>query len=128
MCPAAGLTTEKGKKGRSAMFFRIVFFSILVLELFGCSSMDQISRNSMTEQCYETKFMENDESCLDLEINELEQDLSESDRSIYEMAKRRISDKYQQLYFLRLTSREKRDYLSYIYDGEPPVYYKNSIF
>ena len=84
------------------MFFRIAFFSVLVLELFGCSSMDQAG-NSMSEQCYETEFMENDESCLDVEITELEQDLSESDRSIYEMAKRRISDKYQQLYFLRLT-------------------------
>ena len=110
------------------MFFRIAFFSVLVLELFGCSSMDQMASNSMSEQCYETEFMENDESCLDVEIIELEQDLSESDRSIYEMAKRRISDKYQQLYFLRLTSREKRDYLSYIYDGEPPVYYRNGIF
>ena len=106
----------------------MAFFSILVLELFGCSTMDQMSKISISEQCYETQFMENDDSCLDAEIIQLEQDLSERDRSIYEMAKRRISDKYQQLYFLRLNSREKRDYLSYIYDGEPPVYYRNSIF
>jgi len=44
------------------------------------------------------------------------------------MAKRKISDKYQQLYFLKLSTREKREYLTYLYNGEPPVYYKNGVF
>ena len=82
----------------------------------------------MSERCYESIYMGENEDCLNSEITMLEEDLSDSERSIYEMAKRKISDKYQKLYFLRLSPRERRDYLSYIYNGEPPVYLKRGFF
>ena len=110
------------------MLFRVLLIGFFILELFGCSAIP-IKRNyTISERCYESSYMVQNEECLDSEIIELEEDLSDSDRAIYEMAKRKISDRYQQLYFLRLSPKERRSYLSYIYNGEPPVYQRNGIF
>ena len=119
---------EKYAKGRFMMIIRALFIGIIVLELFGCSSTN-LGEDLVSEQCYESEYMSQNDNCLDSEIYKLEEDLNDRERTIYEMAKRKISDKYHQLYFLRLSPVERRDYLAYLYDGEPPVYMRrNSIF
>jgi len=112
------------------MLFRVLIIGFFILEFFGCSSTETIlaSKDSLPERCYESSYMMHNPECLESEIVGLEEDLDDSDRVIYEMAKRKISDKYQQLYFLKLSTREKREYLTYLYNGEPPVYYKNGVF
>jgi hypothetical protein len=122
------LTDQKEKKRKVNMLFRTVILGFFILEFFGCSSSLFTTEQVVSERCYESSYMGSDDTCLSSEITELEQDLSEGEMAIYEMAKRKISDKYHQLYFLRLSPREKRDFLTYIYNGEPPVYFKNSIF
>mgnify|MGYP001409300719 CR=1 FL=1 len=103
------------------MIIRALFIGIIVLELFGCSNFN-VKEELVSEQCYESDYMKKNENCLDVEIYELEEDLNDRERTIYEMAKRKISDKYHKLYFLRLSPRERRNYLAYLYGGEPPVY------
>lgn len=111
------------------MLFRVLILGFFILQFFGCSSSVFLSKEKVTpEHCYESSYMTSNSECLENEIIELEGELDDSDRAIYEMAKRKISDKYQQLYFLRLSYREKREYLTYLYNGEPPVYVRNNIF
>tara|TARA_B100000886_G_C20352516_1_gene461516 strand:- start:680 stop:1012 length:333 start_codon:yes stop_codon:yes gene_type:complete len=110
------------------MMARILFFSFIILEFFGCAGTRVFSKKEIPNRCYESDYMEENSFCLDREISTLEGDLTDRERSIYEMAKRKINDKYHQLYFLRLSPRERKEYLSYMYNGEPPVYYRNSFF
>ena len=110
------------------MLFRVLIIGVFILELFGCSSTSEIKNAGVSDKCYESTYMANNDDCLNFEIKELENDLNDIERSIYEMAKRKINDKYHKIYFLRLSPRERRDYLAYLYNGEPPVYVKNSFF
>ena len=111
------------------MIFRIIIISFFILEFFGCSALVQIgSEQGATDACRLADYKEPDTGCLDNEITSLEEDLNMDERVIYEMAKRKLSDKYQKLYFLRLGPSEKVSYLRYIYGGDTPVYYKKSFF
>ena len=110
------------------MLLRVLILGFFILEFFGCSSSLLTGEQMVSERCYESSYMGSDDTCISNEITELEEELTEGEIAIYEMAKRKISDKYHQLYFLRLSPRERRDFLSYIYNGEPPVYFRNSIF
>ena len=110
------------------MFWKLIIFCFIVLEFLGCSLLPFSEQNKVAESCYESLYMSSNHECMESELKDLEEDLSSDERSIYEMAKRKLSDRYQQLYFLRLTPRERKAYLSYIYDGDPPVYFKNSMF
>ena len=111
------------------MIYRIIVIAFVILEFFGCSSNRAYDAGSIeNEGCYYSKLMESDQECIDQEISKLEEDLNAREQVIYEMAKRKLSDKYHQLYFLRLKPAEKVSYLNYIYGGEPPIYHKRSIF
>ena len=111
------------------MILNMKFLSCLVLLIAsGCSTFFLESDTAEQKYCYESEYMKSNLECLDAELQTLEEKLSSGERSIYEMAKEKLSDKYQKVYFLRLSPHERRRYLAYIYNGEPPVYYKNSLF
>ena len=110
------------------MIFRLIIVCILILEFFGCSSISPTIKVETHQSCYESEYMEDNSECIENELISLEQELNDNQRSIYEMAKRKLSDKYQQLYFLRLSPSERISYLSYIYEGDPPIFVRKSFF